>query len=639
MRKALPSTVAGHLPSAAVLLALAAAGLAPALAPRGILPLTAELPGWMLLAGLAALHRPFDRVAGDRRSAAADRTAGVGPWPTLGLGALALAPAVERLGAVPAVVAASGAFLLAEVSRGLVEGWTATGMGPRFGAALRRLAPSTAAALGASAVFAFAGRTTGAEPIDGLAALPALARQAVPPLAAYLLGFALVSWWTLRAKTVRTGGPRSGVPAFRGPRSGVPAFRGLRSGVPALRGLALRGPAYRPLALDAAGWVLGVLLADAARFLGWTRVGLLATAAALLAAEAARCAMLERAADYRAGRLERMQRAHARILGETSGVEEIAQQILAECRRVLPVQWFQLELVAAEEPEAADAVAQSRTSWTAGPEVGLHQGRPRPAERPRTLPGIHRRVDWRILEHPLEAEDETLAVVRLWCDPRRIKPGAEELFAALVPQMTAAVLRTRLERQARLDPLTGIPLRRPFESGLERFFRRSCAEGRPMAVVMCDIDFFKRINDTYGHAAGDQALVFVARTLDAQRRENDLCCRYGGEEFVLLFEGTGGARALRLAERLRRAIESLDLVFEERSLPLTLSAGVAAFPELHVKTASELLLLADEALYEAKEQGRNRSLLNLGRGRFRTPEGGLVGDLSPAEGRLPRIFG
>ena len=117
-----------------------------------------------------------------------------------------------------------------------------------------------------------------------------------------------------------------------------------------------------------------------------------------------------------------------------------------------------------------------------------------------------------------------------------------------------------------------------------------------MAVIMCDIDFFKKVNDTHGHAAGDEALKLVASTLDSERRERDLCCRYGGEEFTVLLEATDGDAALRLAERLRQAVQALRFEFEGRSIPLTLSLGVAAFPELHIKTASELLLLADEAL-------------------------------------------
>jgi diguanylate cyclase (GGDEF)-like protein len=186
--------------------------------------------------------------------------------------------------------------------------------------------------------------------------------------------------------------------------------------------------------------------------------------------------------------------------------------------------------------------------------------------------------------------------------------------------MASSVHRARLDREAKLDPLTGVPVRRVLESRLQRAYRHACEEGKPMAVIMCDIDFFKKVNDNHGHAAGDEALKLVASTLDSERRERDLCCRYGGEEFTLLLEETDGDAALRLAERLRRAVQGLHFVFEERHIPLTLSLGVAGFPELHIKTASELLLLADEALYEAKGRGRNQCLLNIGREAYRAPE-------------------
>ena len=144
------------------------------------------------------------------------------------------------------------------------------------------------------------------------------------------------------------------------------------------------------------------------------------------------------------------------------------------------------------------------------------------------LPGVHRRAAWRILEDPLVVEGETLAVVRLWCDPRRLESGAEELFSTLLPQMASSIHRARLDREARLDPLTGVPVRRLLDSGLQRAYRRCCEEGRSLAVTMCDIDHFKRVNDTYGHAAGDEALILVARALEEERRESDLLARYGG---------------------------------------------------------------------------------------------------------------
>jgi len=160
-----------------------------------------------------------------------------------------------------------------------------------------------------------------------------------------------------------------------------------------------------------------------------------------------------------------------------------------------------------------------------------------------------------------------------------------------------------------------------------------------LALMMFDIDHFKKINDTYGHAAGDEALIQVARALDGERRESDLLARYGGEEFTVLLEHTTGAAALQLAERLRHAVEAIDLSFEDHAITLTLSTGVAAFPDLHIKTASELLLLADEALYEAKRRGRNRSLLNLGRNRYKTPRGKILAADEPAsEPEVPTLF-
>ena len=137
-----------------------------------------------------------------------------------------------------------------------------------------------------------------------------------------------------------------------------------------------------------------------------------------------------------------------------------------------------------------------------------------------------------------------------------------------------------------------------------------------MAIVMCDLDRFKRINDRIGHAAGDQALIEVARLMEDHRRESDLCCRYGGEEFAVILERTDGETALRVAERLRAAVESLVFKVKGRRVLLRISAGVASFPALTVKSADDLLKLADDALYEAKRVGRNRCLLNVGGHRF-----------------------
>ena len=502
------------------------------------------------------------------------------PWggATLGLGTLVLAPVASRLGALPTALVAGGVFLLSRIGlavarrllRRLKEVWG-------FGRTLAQTVPVVGATLAATATTTFE-------------TLPALAQVLLPPLV-YVLAFALLA--------------------------------------PRMDGAA--GERRTPLLLDAAGWGMGMLLTTTAQSAGWEAVAPLTVVFALLSAEAARNGMLRGVSDHRADDLERVQKAHARILGETSGMGGIAQQILVECSNVLPVSWYQFELLPAAIGE--------RQSWTSGPEGILRQAEPTPPTFPQMLPGIHRRARWQIIENTLVAEEEPLAVVRLWCDPRRVTPGAETLLASLVPQMASSVHRARLDREAKLDPLTGVPVRRLLESRMQKAFRRSLEESVPMAVIMCDIDFFKKVNDTHGHDAGDQALILVAHTLEAQRREHDLCCRYGGEEFTILLENTHGEDALRLAERLRHAVEALTMEYDGRSIPLTLTLGVASYPELHIKTVSELLLLADEALYQGKERGRNRALLNMGWGRYREVSGAtLVDQEAAAKAKLPRIF-
>jgi diguanylate cyclase len=182
-------------------------------------------------------------------------------------------------------------------------------------------------------------------------------------------------------------------------------------------------------------------------------------------------------------------------------------------------------------------------------------------------------------------------------------------------------------------------MRRILEPRLHEAHERCCEEGGSMAVLLCDLDHFKRINDTFGHPAGDAALVAVAAVLKKMCRAKDLCCRYGGEEFVVLMDGAGGEEALAAAERVRLAVEALDFAVDGRPVPLTLSCGVASFPELYIKTGAELILFADEALYEAKRSGRNRCLLDLGQGRYLDPAGEVHKTEAPQEApEAPRIF-
>lgn len=133
-----------------------------------------------------------------------------------------------------------------------------------------------------------------------------------------------------------------------------------------------------------------------------------------------------------------------------------------------------------------------------------------------------------------------------------------------------------------------------------------------LALVMVDIDLFKNVNDTHGHLAGDYVLQQLAQLTQKLLRTEDLFARYGGEEFVVLCRSTNLDDAAVIAERLRAQVEASNFVFDEKRIPLTISAGVAAFPSVPATLPEELIGAADEALYAAKRGGRNRVLTKLG---------------------------
>jgi diguanylate cyclase (GGDEF)-like protein len=393
------------------------------------------------------------------------------------------------------------------------------------------------------------------------------------------------------------------------------------------------GQILLPLSLDAGGWLAGGALLLAGDRAGWPLAAFLAACFAGLALEAARHGLLRERSQNRARDLERLRRAGQRMITPAEEMTALADRVRIECRNVLPFFWFQFEAL---------APGSEFQSWWWGPEsAALEEGVPEPDRYPPALPGFHRRPPWQILERQLRARPDgtVLARIRLWCDPRRVDPRQIELLDRLLPQMTASVQRLLLDREAREDPLTGVDTRRMLEKRLHEAHQRCCETGDSMSVILCDLDHFKRINDAFGHPAGDAALVAVAGALKDLRRAGDLCCRYGGEEFVLLMEGTGGEDALSIAERLRRAVEALDFQAEGQRVPLTLSAGAASFPDLYIKTGAELILFADEALYEAKRRGRNRCLLDIGQGRYLDKEGNLLATEEPAPAaEAPRIF-
>lgn len=382
--------------------------------------------------------------------------------------------------------------------------------------------------------------------------------------------------------------------------------------------------------VDLAGWFAGAALARVVFAAGWVEVLLLAGAGALLAAETARNVFLRQRAVTRAGELWEVTKAGHRIIFRGPDLATMVVHVLEECRNVLPFHWFQFELLEGEE---------KGTSWSAGHDGQIQEGLPEPADSPPALPGVHRRTSWKILQRQLKGDGEPIALLRFWCDPRRLETASIELLDSLLPQIAGAVHRALLDRQAKQDPLTGLADRRVLETRLEEVFVETYALGGSMAVIMCDLDRFKKVNDNHGHDIGDQALLQVVQLLEEHRRDTDLCSRYGGEEFALVLEKTDGETAMRVAERLRHAVEHCLFVPDGTPIPLRLSAGVAAYPELQVKEGKDLLVLADEALIEAKKRGRNRSLLNLGRDRFQTSRGKIlvVGE-STSEPKAPTLF-
>lgn len=162
----------------------------------------------------------------------------------------------------------------------------------------------------------------------------------------------------------------------------------------------------------------------------------------------------------------------------------------------------------------------------------------------------------------------------------------------------------KLAELARTDVLTGLANVRAFREALAREVARAGREHAPLALVMVDLDHFKRVNDTHGHAVGDQVLAHTARVLSLAVRAADLPARVGGEEFAILCPGADAAEATRIAERARAALESQPLIVAGQSVSVTASFGVA----VQGASAEALFSAADAALYEAKRAGRNRVL-------------------------------
>jgi diguanylate cyclase (GGDEF)-like protein len=178
-----------------------------------------------------------------------------------------------------------------------------------------------------------------------------------------------------------------------------------------------------------------------------------------------------------------------------------------------------------------------------------------------------------------------------------------ELKARVKASVRMRELVTMLERMAQVDALTGLGNRAYFEHHLAVELAAASRSEAPLSCVMADVDHFKSINDTYGHGVGDDVLRIVGGVFRQVCREEDIACRYGGEEFVLILRNTTELRAKGLAERLRQVIQSQSITRPTGNVVLTCSFGVAQWRRGDDRSVVEL---ADQALYAAKHQGRNR---------------------------------
>jgi len=195
---------------------------------------------------------------------------------------------------------------------------------------------------------------------------------------------------------------------------------------------------------------------------------------------------------------------------------------------------------------------------------------------------------------------------RLLQNGDQVHISSDTIFKFALGSEAEQILLKEMHQMANYDAVTGIYNKHIFEKRLHEEFSYARRKSLPLALLMIDIDFFKKANDTHGHMAGDYVLKGVAERIQKALRGEDILARYGGEEFAVIMRGTEIRGAAIIAERIRALVASEPFAFEEKKIPITISIGVAALAGGNFDKDKQLIAQADACLYQSKEGGRNR---------------------------------
>ncbi len=215
-----------------------------------------------------------------------------------------------------------------------------------------------------------------------------------------------------------------------------------------------------------------------------------------------------------------------------------------------------------------------------------------------------------IISCPMITENRIVGTIRLDSEYQDTYTSDDLRLLDIISDLSAVAIENanlyqKLEELAIKDDLTQVFVKRYFESKLDEEFNRAVRFDYPLSFFMIDIDYFKRYNDNFGHKAGDKVLKEVAKTLINKTTSEDVVSRYGGEEFCIILPNITKSDAIKIAEEIRKAIESKIITLRRKPTKITVSIGVASFPE-DTKFKQNIIEIADNFLYKAKKEGRNR---------------------------------